>query len=400
MFIANIPRTVYDQTAPGNPATNALMILTSRLFTLTGNTLIAAPVAALIAALVLASATAPAQAQVQVQVQAPVQASAIPTAVVQPQSSLDGYALDGVIQAVRQSTIAAQTNGRISSLNVKAGDAVRAGQVLATIDDREVQVGVQSARARVDQADADLRNARLNYERTRDLQGKGFVSQAALDTALSQYQSVQAVQQQAQAGAHQSALAAGYARVTAPYDGWVLQTSVQVGDLASPGVPLLVMYAPQPLRAVVQVPASRNAQVRQAKSTQILPDGDGAPILSPVHRTEIPSSDPVSQTVEWRFDLNAKDAAMLVPGQQIRALFSGAPNTLAQKLSVPVAAVVRRGELNAVYVRAGDGFAMRAVRLGNPLGADRIEVLSGLSAGAIVALDPLRAASAVIPAAK
>jgi len=328
------------------------------------------------------------------------QTTAIPTAVVQTQSSLDGYALDGVIQAVRQSTIAAQTGGRISSLNVKAGDAVRAGQVLATIDDREVQVGVQSARARVDQADADLRNARLNYERTRDLQGKGFVSQAALDAALSQYQSVQAVQQQAQAGARQSALAAGYARVTAPYDGWVLQTSAQVGDLASPGVPLLVMYAPQPLRAVVQVPASRNAQVRQAKSTQILPDGDGAPMLIPVRRTEIPSSDPVSQTVEWRFDLNAKDAATLVPGQQIRALISGVQSKSAASISVPLAAVVRRGELSAVYVRAGDGFAMRAVRLGNPIGADRIEVLSGLSAGAVVALDPVRAATAVTPAAK
>jgi RND family efflux transporter MFP subunit len=322
------------------------------------------------------------------------QSPPIPTATVLAQASGGGYTLDGVIQAVRQSTLAAQTGGRVTSLLVKAGDAVHAGQLMATIDDREVQVGVQRAQAQIDQADADLRNARMQFERTRDLQAKGFVSQAALDSAQSQYQSAQAVHQQAQAGARQSGLSAAYARVIAPYDGWILQTSVQVGDLAAPGVPLLVMYAPQPLRAVVQVPASRNALARQATQTQIQVDGDGGSMMTPLHRLEIPSSDPVSQTTEWRFDLSAKDAAKLVPGQQIRAVFSGAQSSSSAVLSVPNAAVVRRGELSAVYVRSGNGFALRAVRLGNPLGADRVEVLSGLSADAVVALDLVRAATA------
>ena len=328
------------------------------------------------------------------------QVPALPTASVQAQSSGGGYALDGVIQAVRQSTIAAQTGGRVTSLLVKAGDAVRAGQLLATIDDREVQVGVQRAQAQLDQSNADLRNARLQFERTRDLLAKGFVSPAALDTAQAQYQSAQAVQQQAQAGTRQSGLTAAYARVTAPYDGWILQTSVQVGDLAAPGVPLLAMYAPQPLRAVVQVPASRNALVRQARQTQIQRDTDAVASITPLRRQEIPSSDPVSQTTEWRLDLSAKDAVGLVPGQQIRAVFSGAQNPSAAVLSVPAAAVVRRGELTAVYVRSGNGFTLRAVRLGNPLAGDRIEVLSGVSADAVVALDPVRAAMPGAAAAK
>jgi RND family efflux transporter MFP subunit len=321
--------------------------------------------------------------------------SGIPTASVQGGSSSEGYALDGVIQAVKQSTVAAQASGRIVAFTVKAGDKVRAGQVLATIDDREAQVGLQHAQAQVNQADAELRNAQAQVERTRHLQSQGFVSMAALDTADAQYQSAKAQREQAAAGARQSGLAQSYTRVTAPLDGWVLQTFAQAGDLAVPGMPLLVVYAPQPLRAVVQVPASRSLAVRQASSTTVLVDtaAGAAQGIAPLSRLEVPSSDPVSQTSEWRLELPAKEAATLLPGQQVRVRFVGAQSTAAAAtLLVPAAAIVRRGELSAVYVAAGSGFALRAVRLGADRGAEGVEVLAGLHAGEVVATDPLRAA--------
>lgn len=330
--------------------------------------------------------------------------TAIPTARVQSSAAASGYVLDGVIQAVQQSTVAAQATGRIRSFNVKAGDKVRAGQVLATIDDREAQAGVQQAQAQVNQAEAELRNAQAQMERTRDLQGKGFVSKAALDTADAQYQSAKAQREQATAGARQSGLAQGYTRVTAPLDGWVLQTFAQAGDLAVPGTPLLVVYAPQPLRAVVQVPASRSLAVRQSKQTTVLVDaGDTAPQnITPLNRLEVPSSDPVSQTIEWRMDLPAKEASALLPGQQVRVRFVGGDAaTATARLLVPAAAIVRRGELSAVYVVTGKAFALRAVRLGHDRGAEGVEVLAGLRAGEVVATDPLRAAQAdARPAAK
>ena len=331
------------------------------------------------------------------------QSPAVPTATVQTNAATSGYVLDGVVQAVKQSTVAAQTTGRIASFTVKAGDKVRAGQVLATIDDREAQVGSQRAQAQVNQADAELRNAQAQMERTRNLQAQGFVSKAALDTADAQYQSAKAQRDQAAASTRQSALAQGYTRVTAPMDGWVLQTFAQAGDLAVPGSPLLVVYAPQPLRAVVQVPASRTQAVRQAKQTTVLVDeGTGnAQSIVPVGRLEVPSSDPVSQTTEWRMDLPAKEAMNLLPGQQVRVNFAVEGAGSSASLVVPAAAVVRRGELRAVYVVSGKGFALRAVRLGRDLGAQGIEVLSGLRTGDVVATDPLRAAqSDAAPVAK
>jgi len=324
------------------------------------------------------------------------QGNGVPTVTVQNSAAANTVALDGVIQAVKQSTVAAQASGRIASFAVKAGDKVRAGQVLATIDDREAQVGTQRAQAQISQAEAELRNAKAQMERTRDLQNQGFVSKAALDTANAQFQSAQAQREQASASARQSALAQGYTRVTAPMDGWVLQTFAQAGDLAVPGTPLLVVYAPQPLRAVVQVPASRTQAVRQARQTTVVVDAasGSAVAIAPLNRLEVPSSDPISQTTEWRMDLPAKEAANLLPGQQVRVNFAVDGSASSARLTVPASAVVRRGELSAVYVASGKAFALRAVRLGSEVAGAGVEVLSGLRTGEVVATDPVRAAQA------
>ena len=157
----------------------------------------------------------------------------VPTLRVQSRSVGSEFELEVVIQPVKQVTISAQAGGRVASLLVKAGDAVRAGQLLATIDDRETQIGMQRSQAQVAQAQAELRNAQAAFDRTRELQTKGFVSAAALDTADSQLKSAMAARDQASAGVKQSALAHGFTRVTAPFDAWVLQTQAVVGASAA-----------------------------------------------------------------------------------------------------------------------------------------------------------------------
>jgi RND family efflux transporter MFP subunit len=313
----------------------------------------------------------------------------VPVVAVGPQVVALGFDYDGVVEPVRQSTVSAQASGRIATMLVKAGDRVRAGQVLATIDDRETQTGVQRSQAQVAQADAEMRNAQLNLERTRELQGKGFVSKSALDSAETQLKAAQAGRDQAGAGARQSALAQGFTRVTAPFDGWVLQTLAEAGDLAVPGKPLLTVYAPLPLRATVQVPASRAEAARAAPKVEVqLPGTNSGQWVVPVSRTVMPAADPVSQTLEWRLELPAAAAAAVVPGQQVRVRFAGGQ---AQRVVVPGAAVLRRGELTAVYVAAGSTFALKAVRLGADHGQAGVEILAGLAAGDRVAVDPVRA---------
>lgn len=316
-----------------------------------------------------------------------------------------GAEFDGSLQAVRQSVLSAQASGRITSLSVKAGDRVKAGQVLAVIDDRVTQAGVAQAQAGVAQAQANLANAKAAYERTKELRAQGFIAQAALDAALAQYRAAEAGAAAARAGQTQASVAQGFTRLTAPYDGWVLSTHADAGQLAMPGAPILTVYAPQPIRAVVYVPASQQPLALQASAVEVqLPGTDRW--VKPVSQTTVPAADPVSQTVEWRLNLSEADAANQVPGRQVKVRFVGsAAQAAPQRLMVPASALLRRGELTGVYVvttkgEGGQGFALRAVRTGATHG-DGVEVLAGLKAGDQVALDPVRAGlSAARPVAK
>ena len=317
----------------------------------------------------------------------------VPVLTLGAQAVSTGYELDGVVEAVRQATVSAQATGRVASLLVKVGDKVRAGQVLATIDDRDTQTGVARSQAQVAQAEAELANAQANVQRTRDLRKQGFVSQAALDVAESQYKAAQAGRAGAGAGAQQARLAQSFTQVTAPFDGYVMETLAQAGDLAVPGKPVAVVYAPQPLRVVVQVPASMGGQARSAKRIE-LQAGDAW--VQPAAQQGVTAADPVSQTLTWKMDVPAAAAAQMLPGQQTRVRFVGGE---AQRMVVPQAAVLRRGELTGVYVAGDKGFVLKAVRLGVQHG-DRIEVLAGLKAGDAVAVNAIQAGLAGAQIAK
>lgn len=318
------------------------------------------------------------------------QAAPVATAVAQAGAAGGAQALDGTLQPVRQATLAAQTGGNVLSLSVKAGDRVRAGQAIARVDERDAQAGLLRSDAAVAQAEAEAQNARLAAERTRTLRSQGFVSQAALDQVETSLKAAQSGVQQAQAGRSQAALQRGHATITAPFDAVVLATHLEAGDLAAPGRAIATVYAPGALRAVVQVPASLAAAARSASGVQVeLADGRR---VVPASRSLLPGADPVSQTVEWRLELPPAatgDALPLLPGQAVRVHFQGAAAApaAAGPLVLPAAAVLRRGELTAVYLVQGDRFVLRAVRTGASRGAAGTEVLAGLKPGDRFALD-------------
>lgn len=331
------------------------------------------------------------------------QTQAVPTVVVGTAAGSRVVELDATVQAVQQATVAAQVGGNVLALLVKAGDRVRAGQPVARIDERDVQAALARGDAGVAQAEAELRNARMSAERARELRGQGFVSQAALDTAETQLQAAQAGAAQAQAGRAQAALARGFAAVVAPFDAVVLATHLEPGDLATPGRPIATLYAPGRLRVSVQVPSSLSAQARAATTAEVLlpavRSGAAAATANeprwvvPAGRTELPGADAVAQTVEWRLELPAAASAGLVPGIAVRVRFSGAavPATdAAPRLAIPLAAVLRRGELTAVYAVQGSQFVLKPVRLGATQGS-QVEVVAGLRTGERIALDPVRA---------
>jgi len=163
----------------------------------------------------------------------PVGPPQVPVVAVGTQAADGVMVIDGSLQAVRQSVLSAQASGRIASLSVKAGDRVRAGQVLVVLDDRTAQAGVAQAQAGVAQAQANLAQAKAAYERAKELRSQGFIAQAALDSAQATFRAAEAGVAAARAGQTQAGVAQGFTRLTAPYDGRVLATHAETGQLAT-----------------------------------------------------------------------------------------------------------------------------------------------------------------------
>jgi len=122
------------------------------------------------------------------------------------------YMAEGMVEAVRQSTVSAQISGRVVEVRFDVGDAVRKGEVIVRIDEREVSDALASSQAQIAQAQATLHNARANYERTQQLFKQSFVSQAALDRAYADFQAAQAQLQAAVAVASRAETVKGLPR--------------------------------------------------------------------------------------------------------------------------------------------------------------------------------------------
>ncbi len=323
--------------------------------------------------------------------------SAAPLAITPVRSSADPapYVADGVVEAVRQTTISAQIAGAITALPVKAGDSVKSGQLLVQMDARAAFQEASASRAQVDAARAALSVAAKDLDRQKLLFLKSYISQAQLDRADSQYQtaSAQANAQIAQASAVQTQ--SGFYALTAPYAGLVADLPVAVGDMAMPGRPLLTIYDPTLMRVTVTVPQARVTHIAAGQPVKI--DIPGMPAS---HRWQssnkllvLPVADAATHTVQVRIDL-PPTLPGLAPGMFARVILpmnAATPGSEAAHLYVPVKSVFRRAELSAVYVVNAQGKPMlRQVRLG-PVYGEEQEILSGVSAGEQVASDPLTA---------
>ncbi len=314
-------------------------------------------------------------------------AQPLPSAPVETARASGAASYEGSVEAARQAVLAAQVPGNVVELNAKAGDRVRAGQLLVRIDARAAEQGAAASAAQVAAARAALDVAAQEVTRKRQLYAKNYIAKAALDQAEGQYRAAQA-QVNAQAAQARAAQAqTGFHEVRAPFDGLVSAVTIERGDMAMPGRPLLTVYDPAALRVTAAVPSA--ALRTGVQGVQVALATQAGPV-TPTRVQVLPTVDAASLTQQVRADLPG-DLANVVPGQFARLSLPGAGATLndtPHRLFVPQAAIVRRAEMTGVYVLNGQGEPLlRQVRLG-PVQGDRVEVLSGLSAGERVVTTP------------
>jgi RND family efflux transporter MFP subunit len=307
-------------------------------------------------------------------------------------------AFDGVVEAVRQTLIAAQVAGAVVQLDAKVGDRVKAGQLLLRIDARAADQNAAASQAQVMAARASLDVAAKELARQKQLFQSQFISQAALDRTEAEFKATQAQvnAQVAQAGA--ASTQTGLHLVRAPYAGVVADVPVALGDMAMPGRPLITLYDPSQLRVSASVPQSVALSTAAGQALRVelpgLPAASQWPAPSRVQ--VLPTVDASTHTVLLRAELPS-GLSGIAPGMFARlwAPLGGAGNGApAATLSVPRQAIVKRAEMTGLYVLdAKDQPMLRQVRVGRSDG-ERIEILTGLMPGERVVTDPQRAARA------
>ena len=310
--------------------------------------------------------------------------------------------LDAVVEAVRQATLSSQVPGAIVTLNVKAGDTVRAGQALMQIDARAAQQQVVGSAAQLDAAQAAQRVAAKELERQKQLFLQQYISQGALDRAQAQWESAQAQVQALQAQTQAAKTQSGFFVIQAPFSGVVNDVPVNLGDMAMPGRALVVMHDPSALRITAAVPQALLgglAQRLQAVRYEVPGQSPAADAVShtagnaPAPRIQLlPAVDASTHTAPLRIPL-PNGMTGVAPGMFARVWIPAdkpTPGTTHSPVMVAKQAVVQRAEMSGVYVMDAQGQPrLRQVRLGAVQGP-LVEILTGVRPGEQVVTDPSR----------
>lgn len=320
------------------------------------------------------------------------------------------YRTSGTVRGRTTVVLTSKTVGYVRSVDVRAGDRVKVGQVLAVLEANDSSASVRRAHAGFDQsmearaeaenavaaAEAALRIAQTTHGRIAALHATEAVSQQEFDEAQARLQAATAQvemararlrmsgsrisQAKAEIGEAQAAL--DYSRIVAPFAGQVIERRVEPGSLASPGMPMLVLE--QEGRVLVEAPVeeSRASSVTLGDTVSVDIEALGKPVVGQVGEI-VPMVDVGSRAFLVKVDLPSKLVG-LRPGMFARVSFRAGRKT---PLVVPASAISRSGALDRLFVVEGDHVRLRMVTLGETQGA-WTEVLSGLAAGERVVAAP------------
>jgi RND family efflux transporter MFP subunit len=315
---------------------------------------------------------------------APQSGKSLPSVVVGAATAAAERIHDGRVEGIDQTTVRAQTSGRIAAIVHDVNDRVAAGAVVMRLRGVEQRAGLAQAQSGLVEAQARESEAQQRFQRIADLYERKVVAKSSYDEALAARDAAVARVAAARAGLDSARESVAYADLAAPFAGVVAARHVQPGDVIAPGQPLFDVVAPDRLRVILDVPQRVAESLRGSAAAFVLRDQERV-AASAVH--VFTAADSAAGTVRIWADL-PREATGFFAGQFVRVAL---PGTAAAELRVPAAALVERSEVTAVYVVAeGGALSLRQVRVGRRDGGS-VEILAGLSAGERVVTEPLAA---------
>lgn len=289
----------------------------------------------------------------------------------------------GSVQPKRQTVLASQQLATVLDVRVRPGDRVKPGDLLVTLDDRELAAQHREATAALAAAEADLVTRLSDYNRVKRLREKGSVSSEEYSKVEGSLRVSEAQVTRAKEVIARLAVQLSHTRIVALVMGVVADRFVDPGDLAVPGKPILSVYDPTNLELHVDIPEALAPAVPVGKELAVRIDSAAVTTKGTV-REVVPQARPASRSVLVKVSLPSVNLdRRLLPGMYGRV---DVPVGSADRLWVPRYAVRRVGQLDLAQVANPDGtLTRRFVRVGVEVG-DKIEILSGLAAGERVVL--------------
>lgn len=329
-------------------------------------------------------------------------AIAVQTATVSTQQWPDVYEATGTVRARTAAVLSSKVMAYVRQVAVQVGDRVQEGQLLVTLDAQDLDTKVRGAEAAeaevmsaVPEADSGVAGAKANldlaqstFQRMQELASKKSISSQEFDEASARLKSAQAAYEMARAKRTQldskrasvqqeirgASIMRDYTRISAPFSGVVTAKSVEPGNLAAPGAPLLTVEREGAYRLEASVDESRLPFVKAGQAVDVALESLDRRFTA--HVSEIvPSVDAASRTYIVKIDLPAMPN--LRSGMFGRAMF---PLGTRKVATIPPPAMVEHGQLQSVFV-IEDGCARTRLITTGERRQSAVEVLSGLSEG-------------------
>jgi RND family efflux transporter MFP subunit len=276
----------------------------------------------------------------------------------------------GTAASERWVNLSARIPSTIQLMRVKAGDAVTNGQVLATLDDRDI-------REQLSGADAQFKQAEVEYNRTLRLFEKGAATDQAKVAAQTGLEAARARLQQMR-------VMLSYAEITSPLDGIVTDRHFESGDLVAPGQILMSVYDPRVMRFELPVPVRLLPKFTLNQAVSVDLDGMARPVRGVV-REIVSEVDPLSRSQKVKITLEQM-ASVILPGSYGRITLDGEVH---ESLWVPLSAVYRIGQQEFVQVVAEGRVIRRMVRT-SLIRDGQVEVIAGLADGEVILVEPMK----------
>ncbi len=281
----------------------------------------------------------------------------------------------GTVQAKREVIVSSRIMGTLLELPMKVGESVEEGQLVCRLDDRDLRARLAQARSAVAGAESQYELASRDYRRYERLRKDQAVTQQQFENAQAAYEGAEARLRGAREALKEAQVNLGYAVIRSPLTGYVVEKHREVGDMASPGSPIVTIQGEGGLRL--------EAAVREGLAGDLLL-GDTLRVGIDALRTElsgtleekVPAADPRTRTFVVKVSLPQRPG--LRSGMFGRLFI---PTGSVTPLTIPSRAIETIGQIHEVWVLSEEGLPQRRyVRTGRVYG-DRVEILSGLREG-------------------